>query len=388
MIARRRRKRRKKKEKEPSVEDDEEKKKKKKSKETKEEKNPEEETSKNSYSNEEISKNTYNNEETTQAVLIKNEDPSNEGKSQVPNEEEKESAEGPKESVIASPTSRRSYTRRDIELTPEQKKKEQGAMRKIEQAEEELRFQKWTAAQTVVEDTKKGKNRRHSYTFLPKFLKKTDDSIITANEIGVPINIKHEGHIGFDKKEGGFQTQNLPPDYQQLFDNLNQTLSNMGVTGITESEGKILLKALIPHTLTETSSPKVTGKERGGEVKPVPPTVTKVAMKTTHAEEQLKSMIIEQDKIMKDLELRMKGEETKNNILRKDLKDLRAKTDSLTKENRIVTEEKRKFETKIQKYKGIIENYQTKPATDNFDKQVDTMEKKNGRSNTKESETI
>jgi len=71
-----------------------------------------------------------------------------------------------------------------------------------------MQFNKWN--QRAVLEKKKSKG------LLSSVLKKKDSKVLfsqmseniqvelTGNEIGVPINIKHEGHIGFDNKEGGF----------------------------------------------------------------------------------------------------------------------------------------------------------------------------------------
>jgi hypothetical protein len=52
----------------------------------------------------------------------------------------------------------------------------------------------------------------------------------------------------------------LPPAVQKLFDNLNKTLTNMGVSGVTEAEAKLLLKALIPMTLENQEEKAVEAK--------------------------------------------------------------------------------------------------------------------------------
>jgi hypothetical protein len=39
---------------------------------------------------------------------------------------------------------------------------------------------------------------------LGKFRKKKEDEEISEGSIGTPMNVSHEGHIGFDHKEGTF----------------------------------------------------------------------------------------------------------------------------------------------------------------------------------------
>jgi hypothetical protein len=38
--------------------------------------------------------------------------------------------------------------------------------------------------------------------------------------------------------------RNLPPQYQKLFEDLNNTLKSMGVSTVTEKEAKFLLRSL------------------------------------------------------------------------------------------------------------------------------------------------
>jgi hypothetical protein len=65
------------------------------------------------------------------------------------------------------------------------------ARKKLMQADAEHKFHKWRE-----EETKKNLFS----SFLDKVTTKLDDG--KGKEIGVPINIKHEGHIGFDSKDG------------------------------------------------------------------------------------------------------------------------------------------------------------------------------------------
>jgi hypothetical protein len=57
---------------------------------------------------------------------------------------------------------------------------------------------------------------------------------LSVSDIGAPMNVKHEGHVGFDKKGGHFETRNLPPAIAKLFEEINHTLKTMGVDEITE----------------------------------------------------------------------------------------------------------------------------------------------------------
>jgi hypothetical protein len=48
-------------------------------------------------------------------------------------------------------------------------------------------------------------------------------------EVSRPVAVKHEAHFGFNKGEGKFTSFGLPPLLQQLFNNLDFTLKEMGV---------------------------------------------------------------------------------------------------------------------------------------------------------------
>eukprot|EP01117_Protostelium_nocturnum_P003376 TRINITY_DN1436_c0_g1_i1.p1 TRINITY_DN1436_c0_g1~~TRINITY_DN1436_c0_g1_i1.p1 ORF type:complete len:511 (-),score=233.13 TRINITY_DN1436_c0_g1_i1:59-1468(-) len=74
-------------------------------------------------------------------------------------------------------------------------------------------------------------------------------------EISGPVNVKHEGFVRFDKQGGNFQTQNLPKEYQEIFDAVNSTLTGLGVSGITEKEAKLILKAL-PAIVSQNAQTK------------------------------------------------------------------------------------------------------------------------------------
>lgn len=119
--------------------------------------------------------------------------------------------------------------------------------RKIREAEEALK------AQRQKDDEKKKEKKKEGSFFKSFFRKEQNSSQGQAIEIGVPVNVKHEGHIGFDKEQGNFQVQNLPPQYQHLFDKLDETLKQMGVSGLTEKEAKFLLRsiAVVPAMQTE-----------------------------------------------------------------------------------------------------------------------------------------
>lgn len=126
------------------------------------------------------------------------------------------------------------------------------SQRKIREAEEALK------AQRQKEDDEKKKEKKKEGSFFKSFFRKEQApaSQGQAMEIGVPLNVKHEGHIGFDKEQGNFQVQNLPPQYQLLFDKLNETLKEMGVSGLTEKEAKFLLRSIAVVPATQTEEPK------------------------------------------------------------------------------------------------------------------------------------
>eukprot|EP01114_Cavostelium_apophysatum_P017436 TRINITY_DN5176_c0_g1_i1.p1 TRINITY_DN5176_c0_g1~~TRINITY_DN5176_c0_g1_i1.p1 ORF type:complete len:476 (+),score=132.19 TRINITY_DN5176_c0_g1_i1:56-1429(+) len=133
-------------------------------------------------------------------------------------------------------------------LTEEErlKKVEEDALLRLEEAkkkmeQEKAKFEKWQSEshQEQQPSGTSGFFARFGNLGLGGSVRKKE-----IGEIGVPINVTHEGHIGFDKTSGGFQTRNLPTEYQQLFDNLNQTLTKMGVAGITEKEAKLLLRSI------------------------------------------------------------------------------------------------------------------------------------------------
>ena len=54
-----------------------------------------------------------------------------------------------------------------------------------------------------------------------------------------PTDFQHEGHMGFSEK--GIEAFNLPPDWQNLLNNLNKTLQAMGVEGLSKEEAQLLL---------------------------------------------------------------------------------------------------------------------------------------------------
>jgi hypothetical protein len=70
------------------------------------------------------------------------------------------------------------------------------AKRKMELANNELQFKKYTQEQ-----------QKRSSGFFSKFVLKKQDSKgeLRGDSIGVPINVTHEAHIGYDAEGGGFQ---------------------------------------------------------------------------------------------------------------------------------------------------------------------------------------
>ncbi len=164
------------------------------------------------------------------------------------------SPRGGNSSTTQSP-SKAEETAKNIEL----------AQKKILQAQEEYNRSNATPALTTNPTTseeaetkstsgrptkkKESKEKRKSKTLRDRIFKRKDSKGTESSSqadfsIGMPVNVVHEGHVGFDKKEGSFQTNNLPPQYQRLFENLNSTLQGLGVSGVTEKEAKLLLRAL------------------------------------------------------------------------------------------------------------------------------------------------
>jgi len=138
----------------------------------------------------------------------------------------------------------------------EQKKKEAEleAIRKIEEANRKMK-----------EDISKFKEHEPNSGFFSNLFKKREQGSLNPEaqpvlEIGLPTNVEHKGHISFSS--GAFQTRNLPPEYQTLFDNLNATLKSMGVSAITEKEAKLLLKSLpVIMNKSQQASSESTKKE-------------------------------------------------------------------------------------------------------------------------------
>jgi hypothetical protein len=156
--------------------------------------------------------------------------------------------------------------------------------------------------------------------------RKTEEDKPHEVQIGSPENVKHEGSVSFNKQSGAFVTQNLPPAYQTFFDNLNKTLSSMGVTGLTEKEAKLLLKLPIDPVATKPRSPSVAGRSPSVSSGKEPAISAPQLVHKGTVEEQLGAVI-------SDLQARLAGLEAKLTHTKKQLDRATRKTAKLQTHN-------------------------------------------------------
>jgi hypothetical protein len=130
--------------------------------------------------------------------------------------------------------------------------------------------------------------------------------------IGSPTNIQHQSHIGFSP-DGTLVIRNLPPQYQVLFDNINDSLNRMGVDKVTEKEAKLILKAL-PILATSTPKPRnVSGAIREvSNTEEVLSLQSQLRSKTKEVDDLKRNMELER-KAFKDEIVRLRSEKSSSN---------------------------------------------------------------------------
>mmetsp|Transcript_27452 Transcript_27452/g.38724 ORF Transcript_27452/g.38724 Transcript_27452/m.38724 type:complete len:567 (+) Transcript_27452:100-1800(+) len=87
-----------------------------------------------------------------------------------------------------------------------------------------------------------------------------------SHEVSGPMQVQHEGHLGFSKG-GEMKISNLPPEWQPLIIALNTQLNAMGASGITEEEFKFVAASLATTNLT-TSNPSSSSEYQVVEAQP------------------------------------------------------------------------------------------------------------------------
>lgn len=159
--------------------------------------------------------------------------------------------------------------------------------------------------------------RSRSKTLGDFFHKKSNEDLEPELQITGPVNVKHEGHVGFSENSSEIETRNLPPEYQQLFENLNKKLEMMGVTSLTKKELKFVLRALPTLVPTEKTSPQPP-KKNSNEGISSPKKLSRDLPNPT-------KIIVEQEKKIIELEKNQRGLREENHSLALEVAELKTR---------------------------------------------------------------